>query len=257
MTTSTTINEWERAWDRFQAATKVHSAAIEALRLLQSLPDSNEHVASALRMRLRADPKYTNESLMTAADLILETIDAEANIGFITLKESALVSACSSFEYLVKAFFVDCALKGPVEAAAMLASLRVRLDVSDVLGLPLAEQWFAIADRVFEELGKAHPTMSSRVQHFLLEHTHLPEGELRRADMRAAFEGLDCRKFNEAFLLRNCIVHNGGRANTMFARASRTKIGSAIGFKNRYVSELLKPIKQIAQQLSSIWLLPL
>ena len=257
MTSSTTINEAERAWGRFQAAAKVHDAAIGALRLLQTLPDSQERVAIQLRMRLRADPKYTNESLMTRAELILETIDAEADSGFITLKESALVSACSSFEYLVKAFFVDCALKGPVEAAAMLASLRVRLDVSDVLGLPLAEQWFAIADRVFEELGKAHPTMSSRVQHFLLEHTHLPEGELRRADMRAAFEGLDRRKFNEAFLLRNCIVHNGGRANTMFARASGSQIGSAIGFKNGYVRELLDPIKQVAQQLSSIWLLPL
>ena len=210
--------ERERAWERFQASIASHSAAIEALRLVQAMPDRAEFLAAQFQMRLRADPKYTADSLAEVSDRILENIDTEANGGFAVMRQSALVGSCASFEYLVKAFFVDGALAAPALAAEKLSTLRIRLDAAEVLGLEQVEQWFAIADRLMEDVGKAHPTMSARIQRFLLDHTHLPNGELHRKEIRQTFDELDNRCFNEAFLVRNCVVHNGGRTDSRLAR---------------------------------------
>ncbi len=97
--------------------------------------------------------------------------------------------------------------------------------------------------------------MSTRVQKFLVEHTNVPPGLFDTTDLEKAFDTLDSKTFNEAYLVRNCIVHNGGRFSTALARLTGRPAGTQIEFAQGYVAKLIKPIKGIADQLSPLWLI--
>ena len=249
MTTNSepTHGEVARAWKRFQSAAKVHTAAIQTLRLLTVLPDPQEHLAASSLVRLKADPRYSEIDRMESAASMLHIVQKEVDEDFPVLRESALVNVCASFEYLLKAFFVDGALQDEVAAAARIASLRVKVRAEEVLGTPRPEVWFEIADQAFKVVGQ-DTTMSARTRRFLLEHTYL--GEWDRKDIEKAFDELDAKTFNEAFLVRNCVVHNGGRNSAVLARVNGSSAGAEIRFEGGFVTRLITPIKKIAAHLS-------
>jgi hypothetical protein len=245
--------ELARAWQRFDCAASVHTAAIQALRLLSALPDPRENIAASLLVRLKADPRYTEELRIEAAEKVLGIIDDEAKRGFLSLRESALVNVCGSFEYLLKAFFVHGALEDEGTASAKIATLRLKINAGDALGVPRPELWFDVADQVLEVLGQGS-AMSVRTKKFLVEHTNIPVGLFDRSDLEKVFEQLDARTFNEALLVRNCVVHNGSRYSAALARAQNKTPGAQIDFSVGYVARFIKPIKDIADQLSPLWL---
>jgi hypothetical protein len=111
-------------------------------------------------------------SLEAAVEVMLESIDDESESGFQILRASALVSVCSAFEHLIKARYVAFAVQDPGRAAEQLASAKVsvRMEVSDVLGLPILEQWFTVADELFKKAGSGRTSMSERVKTFLLDY---------------------------------------------------------------------------------------
>lgn len=137
----------------------------------------------------------------------------EERRGFQVIRGSALIAVCAAFEYLLKATFVSQAERDPKEAAALFAGLKIKVLASDVLGRSKTEQWFAIADEVFGRMSE--PQMHKRVRKFLLDFTYLPAPlpGMTTSDTQAlekAFDGIESDKLDEAFLTRNCLVHNGG-----------------------------------------------
>ena len=71
-----------------------------------------------------------------------------------------------------------------------------------------------------------------------------------RKDIEKAFDELDAKTFNEAFLVRNCVVHNGGRNSAVLARVNGSSAGAEIRFEGGFVTRLITPIKKIAAHLS-------
>ena len=137
-------------------------------------------------------------------------MEREKSAGYSTILSSALVAACGAFEYLLKATFVDQALLGRGEAAKRLPKKKLTLSAAEVLACPETEQWFLIADRLFEQLGEDQ-LPDVRVKAFLGNHTYLPQRAEQEQSIAEVFEKLNIEKFNDAFLTRNCIVHFGGR----------------------------------------------
>lgn len=248
-----TSKERERAFARFEAIFEVHSAAIDAFLVLAALPDAADLVATSVQLRLGMKPGINASRLDEHASEMLKVIEDEKAHGYEVIRSSALVAVCGAFEYLVKATFVDQAAGNPQMAAGLIAKAKLRLPAAKVLGASAPEQWFAIADRLFEDLSEASPQMHERVQKFLLEYTYLPFEESQVA-LKVALAKIDPKTFNEAFLVRNCIVHNGGRVSTQLARMAALQVGEPISFVQQGVRVRLKPIRELAGSLNLLWM---
>lgn len=246
------LEEQERAYKHFEAVHAVHNAAIQAFEVLPSLPDSDDIVAIALRVKdgLKSPD---GDSYFRRAQRMSEAMAAERERGYQVIRGSALIAVCAAFEYLIKATFVSQAAYNPRAAAGLLANTKINMRAGDVLGMPETEQWFVIADALFTELAKSDPPMHSRVRRFLVDYTYLPERPTQLPAMTKALDGVvDDRKFDEAFLTRNCLVHNGGRVSTPLARFTKQPVGELIVFRDG-VSPLLKPMAKLAGHLNSLW----
>lgn len=193
---------------------------------------------------------------------LVEAVDAEVARGFQTVRGSALVAVCGSFEHLIKARFVAFAASNPLRAADLLAEARpsLKVDASDVLGTPALELWFLIADALFRRAGEGGRPMSERVKVLLLKYAFMPgaEGDIRRHALETAFANTSTtRTFNRAFLYRNCLVHNGARVDRKLSAAIGTKLGEEIELDNAKLREMMSAIRSVAEELSPYWVLSL
>ena len=247
------LDEQQRACTYFRAVLSVHSAAIQAFRVLPTLPESDGIVATVLRLKdgLKSSD---GEAYLRYARQISATMADERDRGYKVIRGSALVAVCAAFEYVIKATFVSQAAYDPRAAAELLRTTKLRIRASDVLGMPETEQWFAIADQLFDQLAETDPAMHKRVRRFLLEFTYLPGRNTDLTAMTKALDGLQVGgTFDEAFLTRNCLVHNGGRVTAVLARISGQPVGALIVFKDGALSPMFKPMDELVGILSALW----
>lgn len=248
------LNERERACEHFRAVLAVHSAAITAFELIPTLPESEGVLATSFRLKRGMQSTDTFESLARGAQSIHEAMVDERDRGFRVIRGSALITACAAFEYLVKATFVSQAAFDPTAAAGLLVDTRLKVPASDVLGAPAMEQWFAIADQLFEQMPSPPRQMHQRVRRLLLEYTYVADREKDLSDVMRIFEDMDCAKLDEAFLIRNCLVHNGGRVSSALARHARRPVGVLIEFEAGLLGPILKPMRDLADTLGALHL---
>lgn len=246
------LNELERAEVHFKAVLAVHSAAISAFEVLPTLPESEGIVATSLRLKRGMQSTDSHESLTRGAQSIHEAMAAERDRGFRVIRGSALIASCAAFEYLIKATFVSQAAFDPSAAATLLADTKVRLLASDVLGMPATEQWFAIADQLFEQMPNPPRQMHQRVRRFLLDYTYVADRDKDLAALSLIFDATDGAKLDEAFLTRNCLVHNGGRVSSALARHTLRRAGDPITFESGTLGPLLEPMRALAGELSAL-----
>ena len=251
-------NESKRAYERFGAILKVHGAAIHIFETLPSFPNGREAIVTGIRVNRGMDPDYTHDRVDRFVEELLDAVQDERNAGYATILSSALIAACGAFEYLVKATFVNQALSEPTKAAALLAKKRIRLLASEVLSCQETEQWFLVADRLLDQLAEDERQMHKRVKLFLLAYTLLPlraEQEIEiEIEIEKAFAELDIAKFNEAFLVRNSLVHNGGCVSAALSQSSGRRIGEPIVLDHKSVRMLIQQLQTLADALHSLWM---
>ena len=250
---ATSSSERQRAHDRFNSILAVHGAAMNIFEVLPSLPNGRAALAAGLRVNRGMSPAYTSDRIESYVEEVFDAVEMEKSAGYLTILSSALVSACGAFEYLLKATFVDQALLDRGEAANLLPKRKLALSASEVVAAPETEQWFLIADRLFEQLGEDQ-LPHTRAKVFLGKHTYLPRRAEQEQSIAEVFEKSNVEKFNEAFLIRNCVVHFGGRVNAKLAHHSGRTLGQLIPMEHKLVRELTKQLKNVANALESIWL---
>jgi hypothetical protein len=246
------LSELERAEAHFKAVLAVHSAAISAFEVLPTLPESEGILTTSLRLKRGMQSTDSLESLACGAQSIHEAMAAERDRGFRVIRGSALIAACAAFEYLIKATFVSQALLQPSAAAALLADTKVKVLAADVLGTPPMEQWFAIADQLFEQMPDKPRQMHLRVRRLLLQYTYVTSRDKDLSYIELIFGTMNVAALDEAFLTRNCLVHNGGRVSSDLARHTRRRIGEPITFDAGAIAPMLKPMRDLAGVLSAL-----
>ncbi len=177
------------------------------------------------------------------------------------MRSSALIAVCSAFEYLIKARFVDAAIADQESATKQLSAkrLNVKLDLIEVLGLPANEQWFAIADELFKKAGDGGKPMSDRVRLMLFDYVdmHPVERDQREMEFEQQLSAAPLERFNLAFLVRHCFVHNGGRANRALSRATTQPTGHEIVLTDPEFLGLVGAVRKVAESASPYFLLSL
>ncbi len=250
MDSNSTRKERSRAFERFNAILNVHSAILEAFQLVAAIPDATALVGASIHLRHRMTPKLSADELDSAATSVLNVVNEERDRKYEIVRSSTLIAVCGAFEYLAKAAFVDKAAMNPAEAATLLGNAKIRLAAAEVLGTPSSEQWFTIADRLFEQLAERYPRMHERLRHYLLDYAYVPH-KVERNYLTKALGAADVGAFNEAFLVRNCMVHKGGRVSSQLARMTGQPAGAEIPLDKEYLTRLLGPIRELAPILGS------
>lgn len=211
-----TSEDRDQAYEQFKRIIDVHMSALSALRLMVALPEAEHGLAALLHLRQGMGPNRAQPTLDFAGDLIaLARLEQEDQ--FATLRGLTLVSACGALEYLLKATFVDLAATDLGAATKRINSLKLRLPAADVLGLQPVEQWHQIADAALLSLGQDFPRMHSRASALLLKYAPNPWGEDDHRHLSGALTEPKQRLLDEAFLVRNCLVHGGGKVSSTLA----------------------------------------
>ena len=182
---------------------------------------------------------------------MLDVISAERDGGYQVIRSSALLAVCAAFEYLIKATFVSQAAFDE-RAADLWVDIKFKGLASDVMGVSKKEKWFAIADQLLNQMPDPPKTMHLRVIRFLRTYVYLADRRKDAVTLEAAFKAVDTKKLDEAFLTRNCIVHNGGRVNNALASVAGRPAESMIVFRDGVLGPLLQPMRQIANSLREI-----
>ena len=66
------------------------------------------------------------------------------------------------------------------------------------------------------------------------------------------FDTMNVAALDEAFLTRNCLVHNGGRVSSALARHTRRQVGEPITFDAGVLAPMLRPKRDLAGALSAL-----
>ena len=238
MDTEKTFQELNRADDQFREIVELHIAARRSIILAATAPDADA-MKQVISMNERLKHGVGIDTLDDAED-VLSTARREFDDDFVRLRRATLVAICSAFEYLIKAAYVDQASSDPTEAGRRLDNVNVKLWASEVVGLDATERWYLVADRLFDHLGEKARGVGDRARRMLIEFA--PADPVRTKGVEEAFSGPRLRKLNEAFLVRNCLVHNGGRVNAALSRASGRAYGDLLVLDRRYGPELMQAI---------------
>lgn len=241
------LPELERAYENFTRILEAHTAALASIGVVATLPDPEAALAVHIDLALhRKKGRAIKDSIGPARDRLREAVDEHARGGE-TLRRMTIVALCGAIEYLVKAVFVSQAHQNPEEAAKLIANKKIKLYASEVVGLPASEQWFVIADRLWEALSEGYPRTYERATRLLTEHTYLAFGDDAKKEVAAVLKTADeVQLFDEAFLVRNCIVHNGGRVSSALARHSRRTRGEVLVVDKTYGTKLIRVLKEFA-----------
>lgn len=228
------LDEQWRAIDHFHAVLDVHSSAMRAFELLAVLPEPAMNLTAMLRVRHGGDSTATFDSFHERAQGVLAKIAAERDRDFQVIRGSALTAACAAFEYAVKSTLVS----------------QAEFVSSGTVGLPSIEQQFVNADQLFQQVGRNDPKLKSmhkRIRNFVLEHAKLDDDH--KAAFAAVMDSIEGNRLDESFLVRNSLVHNGGRVSTDLAQMASYEFGCVIKFGAGDVDRMVDPMRAIVRAL--------
>jgi hypothetical protein len=247
------FQELSRAVDQFDEIVLLHIAARRSIILAATLPDAETRLQVQISTNERLKHRVGDDTLEDA-EASLMTARREFEDDFVRLRRSTLVSMCSAFEYVVKATYVDQASSDPVEAGRRLEGVNVKLRASEVVGLDATERWYLVADRLFDHLGEASNIrlrgFGERARRLLTE--FVPSDKARTKGIEEAFHGETLARLNEAFLVRNCFVHNGGRVNNALASEAGKVRGEMLVLDRKYGTGLMRAIISMNGQLQAL-----
>ncbi len=248
-----TFQELNRAEDQFREIVQLHIAARRSIILAATVPGAEAMLQAQIAMNERLKHGVGIDTIDDAEDVLI-TARREFDDDFVRLRRATLVAMCSAFEYLVKAAYVDQASTDPAEAGRRLDGVNVRLRASEVVGLDATERWYLVADRLLDHLGDQSSVKSrgvgDRARRLLID--FVPSDAIRAKGVEAAFSGNRLDKLNEAFLVRNCFVHSGGRVNAALSRASGKAYGEVVVLDRKYGPGLMQAVIEVQQELGAL-----
>lgn len=192
-------------------------------------------LVTSAKIKLGFPSAKSEDAVQSIAERLGGWIVSEQQHGFHAVKKSATVAACAAFENLAKSFFVEWALHD-VSLVDKALSKKVELSGHDFL-LNETDRLFILADFLYRVArGK---DFFEKIDSFVL--TTVPSSHQK---FLKEFNQAARSDFNEAFAVRNCIVHRAAHVDQRLALITQETVGEAITFEkgrmNRINGALLK-----------------
>jgi hypothetical protein len=163
-----------------------------------------------------------------------------------TLRASTLISLCSALENLWKCLLVDHLIDCP-DLVSHLPNQSHKFTIAEVLNLEDSEKLFLVADKLFLECAAGKPHFD-RFKYLLVDllprNPALPTCDVSRFNKSA---------FNEAYLVRNILVHNGGRVDQWLSKQSTGyKRGDYFDFRDSNFKQYQEALDEVAKTLRDL-----
>ena len=166
------------------------------------------------------------------AEQLLEIAQELQRQDFVPLLRSALLQSYSTYEFFLKALYVDFALRDPSRALGLSVALRVKVSASVFLQEDVTERLFLLADEAWQQ-ASAGQGFAGRSVHFLASYCDPELAKHVKADFdfhRSTLEQLH--------KLRVSLAHHGGRTGSFPVAVGSEGISKSR--VNLYLNSLMK-----------------
>jgi hypothetical protein len=230
------------AMDEFRLVRYSHVAARTAFQLLADNSDLRPLIQAQFQMNAGFEKVGDDSPYSSAADRVIEIAQELVNTDFQSPRKASLISYCSALEHLAKCFFVEWAELMPNRVRG-LDTVRISLQASDFLDSELRDRLFLVADKIYQE-ASAGKGYFDKLRNIV--NTYVPD-EIEGLDSKIGKVNKD--DFNEAFLVRNCLIHHGATVNRQLSRCAGFELGMPIGITKQMIGRYFAAIEGMASGL--------
>ena len=232
-------NDWEESEYAHSQLAEIRlglSTTIAAITLLASDDASKAKLQALLAVKTSFSASVDKEAIDRFVARIMENAEGHSDQGFHTFRATALISMCAALESLIKNILVQW-MDPTGQQVKALDSTKIRFKATDLLLASDRERKFAVADELWKEGTAANGHLEKVERLFSL---HLPHFSNEFATLNSDVIRAD---FNMAFVVRNCLVHDGGLANNQVAQHTEFAVGEKIILPNVLAGRLFNAIE--------------
>lgn len=232
------------AYNHFLSVSRNRAIQIVATNLMLSTDEIEPKILAYLQGAHGFPPDQTPEQWGDYVSDLIAWAHDERKTEFQGTRRSAVVATCSALENSAKCLFVARAELDPTTLESI-ATKRVSVSVSDYVNLAERDRYFALADKLFQDTdSKWHFDKFSNYVKLIAPEMH--------ANFDAQTKDIEKTDFNEAFSVRNCIVHHGARATKALSTFAQFPIGTDVRITVDSQKRYLKAMRAFAGAIANI-----
>ena len=221
---------------------------------VQLLASSNELVRSSIQVQIQQNMGFSLESdhsrITNTTALLVETAENIVNDDFQPLRRQGLVLLCSSFEHLVKCLIAEWLEYHPDKVLGLddLLSKKENYLCKKFLQNPNPENLYFVADKLYKDIDSYFDHKDSYLNKIKgIISKHIPH---QISLFESEVESVIPSDFNETFLVRNCLVHNGSQPNHYLStQNSSFKKSERIILTKHMLNNYFKAVELVASGL--------
>lgn len=184
---------------------------------IQLLASVNDVMRPSLELQIQQNMRFAlssdDERVEYVFELLKETAEKSVEDDFQILRRQSLVVLCASIEHLIKCFVAEWLQYQKEQVSGLedvIRESKVPNLVRQKLKNPTPENLYYIADQLYKHHVSIHHKSGCMCTVSELVNKHLPHQQLKFLNEIRDVVSAD---IDEAFQVRNCMVHNGAKPN--------------------------------------------
>ena len=228
---------------RFWNVRDAYYTAVALVRQLAINSDLADTLAIQGIIRNGLRDEIDHHKLQSISEFVFNFAVSQSHNDFQDYRHFAIVGMCSALEYSLKSLFVDF-VKFKKLSLDRLADKSVRVNAWDLASLDREDRLSILADKLYQDAEKK--SAFEKFKYYLSEVIVCPAEEWKEAIAR-----VDVENFNEAYLVRNCIVHHGARVNSLLGKKSGFEVSRKIIISKKELDGYFSAIRAMGDALNA------
>ena len=233
------------AQQRLRNVQHAYYTAVASVRLLATNPDLGSAIAIQGILRKGLKGKIDHQKLLDVSELISEYAASQLASDFQDYRHFAIVGICSALEYSLKSLFIDF-VQCKKLSLDRFSDKSINVNAWDFVSLDRDEDRLSLLADKFYQDASAKKSAFDKFKYYLSEVIACPGSE-----WKGVIAKVDVDDFNEAYLVRNCVVHHGARVNSLLGKKSGFKIGEKIFVNEEMLGDYFSAIHAMGDSLSA------
>lgn len=210
------------------------------------LSNLGDGFAKQLQVNLQLIGGFSKESSTDSGRLfcerVQEIVEETAKREFEPIRRTGLVELCSAIEYQFKVTIVEWA-EANSKVLTGLENVKVRLPAEALLEGSQRERLHALVDWIYQDVSSANGHLKKICA---IVGKHLKS----KSDLFSkSLSEVKQEVFDQAFVVRNCLVHDGGIVNSRVSKILHQKIGDELHLSKTTMSAFLSEVEKVSDAI--------
>lgn len=236
---------FSEAQERLRNVQNAYYIAAASVRMLATTRELSDVLAWQDILTKGFTVEIDHQRLKDIAKAVSDFAVSQQKNNFQDYRHFAIVGICSALEYSLKCLFIDFAQSKKLRLERF-ADKSVNINAWEFVSLEREEDRLnLLADKLYQD-ASAKKSAFDKFKYYLSEIIGCSGSAWKEAIGK-----VDTDKFNEAFLVRNCIVHHGAKINSLLGKKSGFEIGSKIVIDKKLLEGYFSAIRLMGDSLSA------